>query len=260
MSQGQVRLEWHDDGATAQIVLDRPAKLNALTPAMLTGLEQACRAIEAGSARAAVVRSEGDRAFCVGADITLFSALDGIGMWRSWVADGHRAFAALAQLRCPTIAVIDGPAFGGGFELALACDLRIASSNALFALPETGLGTVPGWGGTGRLPALVGAARAKELVLTRRQLDAARALAWGVVNEVAAPEELAATVQSWISDIHGGAPVALALSKQLIDASLAGAPVNVVEAMAGGLAAGTADLGEGVAAFGERRPPRFLGN
>lgn len=259
IDHGKVRLQWRAEGAIAELILDRPAKLNALTPSMLADLEAACREIDISAAQVTVVRAEGERAFCVGADITLFSQLDGVGMWRSWVADGHRAFDALATLRCPTIAVIDGPAFGGGFELALACDLRLVSDRATFALPETGLGTVPGWSGTGRFPQLVGAARAKQLIFTRRRLDAQTALSWGVANEVASSEDLAATAQSWVDDILGGAPVAVALAKQLIDANLAGAPAAITEAMAGGLASGTADLAEGVAAFGDRRPAQFLG-
>ncbi|MFV0426625.1 MAG: enoyl-CoA hydratase/isomerase family protein [Beutenbergiaceae bacterium] len=256
---GSIHWGWRSPGTVAEIILDRPAKLNALTPTMLAQLEQACREINTTSAQLAVVRAEGDRAFSVGADITQFASLDGIAMWRSWVADGHRTFAALAHLRCPTMAVIDGPAFGGGFELALACDLRLASTAAIFALPEVGLGTVPGWAGTGRLPALVGGPRAKELIFTRRRLDAQTALSWGVVNAVAEPGQLQPTVQSWVDDILGSAPIAVALSKQLIDASLAGAPIATVEAMASGLAAGTADLAEGIAAFQERRTPQFGG-
>src|SRR5699024_9241456 len=158
--------------------------------------------------------------FCVGADITLFSQLSSVQMWRDWIGVGHRVFNALEALRCPTIAVIDGLAFGGGLELALACDLRIMVDGARLALPETGLGTVPGWGGAGRLPRLVGAARAKEMIFARHQIDAARAFDWGLVNAVAPREQLEETVQRWITDVCTSAPVANALAKQLITAAL----------------------------------------
>lgn len=255
------RTTWSLDasGEVATILVDRAAKLNAFTPQMLLDLERVVAEVEASAARLAVVRTAGEKVFCVGADITLFSQLTSVQMWRDWIGVGHRVFNALESLRCPTLAVVDGLAFGGGLELALACDLRIMVDGARLALPETGLGTVPGWGGAGRLPRLVGAARAKEMIFARHQIDAARALDWGLVNAVAPREQLEQTVQQWITDVRGSAPIANALAKQLVAASLEGASPHLIEGLAGGLSLATDDLREGVSAFKEKRDPVFRG-
>jgi enoyl-CoA hydratase/carnithine racemase len=213
--------------------------------------------VAASTARLVIVRTAGEKVFCVGADINHFARLSAAGMWRDWIATGHRALDALANLRQPTIAVIDGLAFGGGLELALACDFRVIAAEARVALPETGLGTVPGWGGTERVTELVGRSRAKELVLTRRQLTGAEALDWGLATAVAPKAELEEALAKLSSDLLGGAPLAVQLGKQLIDAAADGAPSRVLEALAGGLAAATDDLAEGVAAFREKRTANF---
>ena len=258
-AEGQTTWFMDPSGQVATIEVDRATKLNAFTPTMLLDLERAVAEIEASQARVALVRTAGQKVFCVGADITLFSQLSSVQMWRDWIGVGHRVFNALESFRCPTIAVIDGLAFGGGLELALACDLRIMVDGARLALPETGLGTVPGWGGAGRLPKLIGAARAKEMIFARREVDAARALDWGLVNAVAPAEELEETVQQWVDEVRSSAPVANALAKQLITASLEGASPHLIEGLAGGLSLATEDLREGVAAFTEKRAAEFTG-
>jgi len=257
---GQVTVEYSEDGHTATILIDRSAKLNALTLGLLEDLATAARAVTASAARLVIVRTAGDKVFCVGADINHFADLSAAGMWRDWIATGHRAFDALAGLRQPSIAVIDGLAFGGGLELALACDFRVIATEARIALPETGLGTVPGWGGTERATELAGRARAKELVLTRRQLSGEEALAWGLATAAAPKEGLEEAVAKLSTDLLAGAPLAVQLGKQLIDAAADGAPSRVLEALAGGLAAATDDLAEGVAAFREKRTPHFTDN
>jgi enoyl-CoA hydratase len=247
------------DGEVATLLLDRPAKLNALTPEMLDALGAAVDAVRRSDVRVVVLRGAGDRAFCVGADIDRFAPLTGVQMWRDWTATGHRVFDAVAGLRQPTVAVLHGVTFGGGFELALACDFRVVAAGARLGLPEVGLGTVPGWGGTERLTALVGRARAKEIVLARRTLDGELAHAWGAATRVAAPAGLDAEVDALVAQLLGGAPVAVQLAKQIIDAAADGAPSRVLEALAGGLTSGTGDIQEGVAAFRERREPTFTG-
>ncbi|WP_437773568.1 enoyl-CoA hydratase/isomerase family protein [Arthrobacter sp. KNU40] len=256
----QVTVEYSADGHTATILIDRSAKLNALTLGLLEALAAATREVAASTARLVIVRTGGQKVFCVGADINHFADLSAAGMWRDWIATGHRAFDALAGLRQPSIAVVDGLAFGGGLELALACDFRIIAAEARVALPETGLGTVPGWGGTERATELVGRARAKELVLTRRQLSGEEAVGWGLATAVAPQAELEKAVAKLSDDLLGGAPLAVQLGKQLIDAAADGAPSRVLEALAGGLAAATDDLAEGVAAFREKRAAHFTDN
>jgi enoyl-CoA hydratase/carnithine racemase len=180
-------------------------------------------------------------------------------MWRDWTATGHRVFDALAGLRQPTVAVLHGATFGGGFELALACDFRVVAAEARLGLPEVGLGTVPGWGGTERLTELVGRARAKDVVLSRRTLDGELAHTWGVATRVAPRAELESALDELVTQLLAGAPVAVQLAKQIIDAAAEGAPSRVLEALAGGLTSATEDLKEGIAAFQQRRDPTFTG-
>ena len=258
MSVGTVALQI--EAGLATLVLDRPAKQNALTPEMLAELDRHLATLErADAVHAVVVRGAGERAFCAGADIERFAGLGPVEMWRSWTARGHAVLARLAALRQPVIAVVHGNAFGGGLELALAADFRVVAEHARLGLPEAGLGTVPGWGGTERLVDIVGRARAKEIVLARRILDGPTAFEWGLATRSVAAEELDAAVSGLAAELLAGAPVALQLAKQLIDAAADGAPSRILEPLAGGLTAATADLAEGVAAFRARRVPAFQG-
>lgn len=249
-----IRLE--REGAVAHLVLDRGEKLNALTLAMLAELDDHCRALEGDpGVRAVVLRSALPRAFCAGADVREWSALGAEGMWRRWIAEGHRVFARFAGLPMPTVAAVGGVAFGGGLELALCCDLRVASSEARFALPEVKIGIVPGWGGPARLAALIGPSRTKQMALTGTAIDATTALAWGLVNEVVG--DAASRAGTLAAEIASGARVAVQVTKQLVDAAAAGVPPATLDALAAGFVAGTDDLAEGVAAFREKRAPRF---
>lgn len=248
------------DGPVATITLNRPEKLNALTLAMLARLEAACAALERDDAvRAVIVASASPKAFCAGADIIDWGPLGPRGMWAQWIRDGQRVFDRLARLRQPTIAAVGGLAFGGGLELALACDIRIAGSGARFGLPEVTIGAVPGWAGTQRLPRLVGPGRAKHLILTGQPVDAATAAAWGLVTEVVAPERLAPRALELARRIAENAPTAVQVAKQLADAAAGEGRTTTLESLATGFAAGTDDAREGVAAFRAKRPPRFTG-
>jgi enoyl-CoA hydratase len=248
------------DAGVATILLDRPAKLNALNPEMLDALGAAVESVRRSDARVVVVRGAGEKAFCVGADINRFAPLTAVQMWREWTATGHRIFDAVAGLRQPTIAVLHGATFGGGLELALACDFRVIAAEARLGLPEVGLGTVPGWGGTERLTELVGRARAKEFVLARRFLDGESAHAWGLATSVSPRVQLDTAVDELVTRLLGGAPVAVQIAKQLIDAAADGAPSRVLETLAGGLTSATDDIKEGIAAFRARRDPTFNGS
>lgn len=253
---GPGRVDLVVEGEVATLTLRRPAKRNALTPEMLDELAARLAVVARSPARVVLVRGEGHRAFCVGADIARFAGLTPVQML-DWTARGHQVFDAVAALPQPSVAVLHAPALGGGLELALACDLRVMARGATLALPEVGLGTVPGWGGTGRLTELVGRSRAKEVVLARRCLDAETALDWGVVNEVAAGEGLEAAVEDLTRRLRGAAPVAVRLAKTLVDTAAEGAPARVLERLAAAVTSSTDDLAAGVAAFRTRTTPTF---
>ncbi len=253
---GSVTTAESRDGRVATILVDRRDKLNALTLDMLAEIEYALDEIAESPARVVVVRTGGSKVFSVGADIKAFSELSPADMWRRWISLGHRVFDRLARMPQPTVAVVDGLAVGGGLELALSCDLRIAHARAAFGLPETGLGTIPGWGGTERLTDLVGVSRAKELILTRRTIDSATALHWGLVNAVAG-ETLDKELDGYLDDLIASAPIAQQVAKQLVDAAAAGAPSATLEAIASGFTAHTEDFREGVHAFLAKTEPNF---
>ncbi|MBX3000839.1 MAG: enoyl-CoA hydratase/isomerase family protein [Caldilineaceae bacterium] len=257
MNQDDTQITLSIDNRIATITLNRPEKLNALTPAMLAQLEGMAAALEQNQDVRVVLLTGSGRAFCVGADIYAWSALEPLQMWRQWIRDGHRVFDRLARLPQPLIAVLNGYTFGGGLELALAADLRLAAETVQLALPETTLGTIPGWAGTQRLPRLIGAARAKQMIFTGARIDAVTAERWGLVNEVVAADALDVRAHELAEIIARNAPVAVQAAKQLIDGDLASAVT--LEALASGMTAFTADLQEGLAAFRERRSPDFQG-
>ena len=247
------------DGQIATITLNRPEKLNAIDLTMLARLDEIAGELERrDDLRVVLLTGAGERAFSVGADINAWSALQPLDMWRHWVREGHRVFARLAHMRQPLIASLNGSAFGGGLELALAADIRLAAAEAEFALPEVKIATLPGWGGTQRLPALIGPARAKQLIFSGARIDATTAERWGLINEVIPRAELLARARSLAEQIAGNAPVSVQIAKQVIDGAGGSAGV-VLEALAGALAATTEDAREGQASFRERRPPRFTG-
>ncbi|MFT4038376.1 MAG: enoyl-CoA hydratase-related protein [Thermomicrobiales bacterium] len=243
------------EGAIARLTLNRPGKLNALSVAMLTELEAHLAHIDhQPEVRVVILGAAGERAFSVGADVNAWSALEPLEMWRWWVRDGHRVLQRLSALRQPVIAQVQGMAFGGGLEFAMAADLRFAADTATFGMPETTIGTLPGWGGTQRLPALIGAARAKQLIFSGERLDAATAERWGLINEAVPAADLTTRVDALAAKIAANAPVAVQLAKSAIDHD-----PSALEAFAGALAAGADDGREGMAAFREKRPPVFRG-
>jgi enoyl-CoA hydratase/carnithine racemase len=204
----------------------------------------------------------GDRAFCVGADINEWDTVasgDPIAMWRHWDRPGHRIFERFARLQQATIAVVNGFCFGGGLELALAADLRLAAEHAEFALPETKIGTQPGWSGTQRLPRVIGVARAKQMIFTGARIPARQAEQWGLVNEVVPGQRLQARAQELADQIAANAPLGVQFAKTIIDAGQGEGLAMALEGLAAALAASTLDGREGPASFRERRPPQFQG-
>ena len=209
--------------------------------------------------RVLLLTAEGDKAFCAGADIHAWGDLGPLGMWRQWIRRGHQVFDRLAGLRQPSIAVLQGIAFGGGLELALACDVRVAAETARFALPETTLGTIPGWDGNQRLTGLIGIGRAKQMVFTGAPITASTAVQWGLVNEVWPQPELRARTQTLAQRIAGNAPIAVQTSKQLLDGSMGVGLGTSLESLASAVNSATADAAEGLDAFRARRTPKFSG-
>ena len=248
------------DGHVATVTLDRPSKLNSLTPAMLDALEQCARELDVDpQVRVVVLAASGEKAFCVGADINEWAALQPLDMWRTWVKRGHQVFDQWARLRQPVICAINGHAFGGGLELALAADIRIAAQHAQFALPEASISTCPGWSGSQRLVALIGASRAKYLALSGERVGAADACTAGLVHEVVPAADVQARAQALARAMAAKAPVALQLTKQLVNAASGEGAAAVLEAMAGALAASTQDAAEGIASFREKRAAAYIG-
>jgi len=241
-------------GGVALVTIDRQDALNALNVETLTELRDRLRELaQDDAARVVVLTGAGEKAFVAGADIKYMSGLEATEA-QAWGALGHEAARLLEEMPKPTVAAINGFALGGGCELALGCDIRFAASRALLGQPEIDLGIIPGWGGTQRLARVCGLGVAKELILTGRMVDAQEALRIGLVNAIADPVlDHAMAVAEKLSE---KAPLALAAAKRLLNASPGALDQEAVEF--GGLF-GSADAKEGLAAFAEKRPPRFTG-
>lgn len=200
----------------ATFTLNRPAVLNALDDATYRALDAALEKLEKrDDLRALVVTGAGERAFSAGADLTYMRALTGEAR-QEFILLSYRVTNRLAYFPRPSVAAVRGHALGGGFELVMACDLRVAGSDAQFGLPEITLGSVPGSGGVQRLPLLIGPTRAKELVLTGRRLPAEEALAWGLVNRVVPPDQVLDAARELARTIAGHNPVAVEYAKMAL--------------------------------------------
>lgn len=249
------------EGAIAVLTIDRPKALNALNHETLHEIEAAMRELESDDAvLGIVVTGGGAKAFVAGADIREMQAMSAADAEKH-ARFGQSVVSLFADSRKVTIAAVNGYALGGGLEVALACDLRLASENAIMGLPEVGLGVIPGFGGTQRLARLVGAGRAKELVLTGRKLSADEAERIGLVNRVVPVEKIVDEAKALLADILKNGPVAVRLAKETIDAGL---QVDLrtgltIEEKAFGLCFATADQKEGMSAFSEKRAPAFTG-
>jgi enoyl-CoA hydratase/carnithine racemase len=246
------------DNTLAELRLDNPAKLNCLTAGMLAQLGQHLDIIAGRPEVACVlVTATGDRAFCTGADINAWGDLTPAAFARDWVAGGHRLFDRLARLGKPTIAVISGHAFGGGLELAAACDVRVMHPKATLALPEAGVGIVPGWSGTQRLARLMPEGMVKDMALCGTRVTAAQALACGFVAEVSDDPRAAAMARA--ERAAGLSPRAVEIAKAMIHAAVGEDRGAMVEMLGSAAIAATADRDAGVAAFREKRAAVFPG-
>ncbi len=243
------------------ITLNRPEVRNALSRAVNVALiELASELAEDRAVRAVVLTGAGDKAFCGGADLKERRGVsaDDTGPYVDAISQAINAVSYLPQ---PTIAAMNGSAYGGGLELAMACDLRVLVDAAEVGLTEVRLGIMPGAGGTQRLPRLVGEARAKELILLGRRIPAARALEIGLVHQVVATADLRGAVDGMLAELAGCAPISIAMAKRAIErgGDLALADALSLERRCYDETLFTNDRNEGLAAFGEGRPPRFTG-
>ena len=246
----------------ATIAINRPDRLNTISPQVFDEIEKALAELERDeSVRCLVVTGAGDRSFSAGADLTSFSDISkAFKVWQ-FSRRGEEVMSRLANFSKPTIAAINGHCFGGGLELALACDFRIAAKRAKLGQTEVNLGLVPGAGGTQRLVRMLGQAKAKELVLLGTRLSSDEAAAIGLVTKAVENEAFASEVREFSGRLARQAPIAIRLAKMLLNRG-GDTPMDValeMEAMAFGLVASTDDIYEGIQAFMEKREPKFKG-
>jgi enoyl-CoA hydratase/carnithine racemase len=255
------RVRYQLAGQVATITLDRPEKLNAMDRRMFGELEAAAaRAADDPAVRALVVTGAG-RAFSSGLDVAEFAAMSDPAAAERVVTDIQRAISAFELLPKPVVAAVNGLAFGGGLQLAIACDLRIASERAEFASMEMRWAIVPDLGGTERLPRLVGLGRAKELIFTGRPVGADEALRIGLVNRVVPAHDLATEAAELAGGLASGPTLALGLAKQALNEAFERSAADGLEAArrAQRRTFASSDHAEAKAAFAERRSPRFGG-
>src|SRR5579862_1411954 len=248
-----------DKAPIATLTINRPAALNALNKSVLEQIAIVIREVRHDAeVRVLIVTGGGDRAFVAGADIAAMSEMSTVeGLEFSRL--GHRVMESFEDLPIPVIAAVNGFALGGGLELALACDLIVASEKARFGQPEINLGLIPGFGGTQRLPHRIGHSKARELIMTGDMLDAKTALELGLANQVVAPGDLIETTRKLAEKIASKSAVALRQAKAALRASF------TMEEDAGlrfeqeafGVTFGSADRIEGTTAFVEKRPPKW---
>jgi enoyl-CoA hydratase len=253
-----VAIQHEDD--VAVLTIDRQEKLNALDRQVVEEIGQALLELESEGPRAIIVTGAGERAFIAGADIRAMSVMDPLEAKR-FSEIGHAAMALLDRSPIPTIAAVNGFALGGGCEVALACDIRIAAENATFGFPEVGLGILPGMGGTQRLPRLIGPALAKELIFTGRRISAGEAREIGLVNRVVDEGEALNTARELAAEISANGPLAVRHAKAAANRSLDVDLISGLEFEADQFALlfATEDAREGMNAFGEKRKPQFEG-
>ncbi len=245
----------------ATVTLNRPKQLNALNKdVLLCFIEVISECSEREDIKVIIITGAGNKSFVAGADISLMKDMNGIE-GREFSELGQRAFGMLEKMPKPVVAAVNGYALGGGTELAIACDIVLASEKARFGTPEVNLGVFPGFGGSQRLPRLLGKARAKEVIFTGEQFDAARALAIGLINRICLPEELMTEANNLAQTLMSKGTAAIGLAKQAIESGYDVDFENglVIERYCFAQCFDTEDQSEGMEAFLEKREPKFTG-
>ena len=244
-------------GAVAVLTIDRPKALNALNPEVLADLKAAFEGLDQNTVRCVVLTGAGDKSFVAGADIGSMSTMTR-AEGEAFGKLGNDIFLMIEGFPLPVIAAVNGFALGGGCELAMSCDIRICSDNAMFGQPEVGLGITPGFGGTQRLPRLVGMGMAKQLLYTARNIDAAEALRIGLVNAVIPQAELLDAALKMAGQIAKNAPIAVRACKKAVNEGMQVSidkAVEIEEKLFGGCFE-THDQVEGMACFLSREKPK----
>src|SRR5438477_1560729 len=250
-----------DEAGVALVTVNRPDKLNALSGAVVMELKSAFERIaDEPRIRAVILTGAGEKAFVAGADINELAVLSPVDA-RAYAWRGQQTFRALETSPKPSVAAVNGYALGGGLELAMACTVRFASENARLGQPEVKLGIIPGYGGTQRLPRLVGRGRALEILLSGEPVTAAEAHRIGLVNAIVPQPALLSHSRAWLDKVLANGPLAVGLVMEIVDAGLdAGLDSGLcLEAAAFGVSAATEDRREGTRAFLEKRRPVFAG-
>lgn len=249
----------HENHITT-VTINRPAKLNALNMAVIDELGQCFTELSNNiDIRCIILTGAGEKAFVAGADISEFASFS-IEEGKNLAAQGQqKLFDLVENLTTPIIAAINGFALGGGLELAMSCHVRVASENAKMGLPEVSLGVIPGYGGTQRLPRLIGKGRAMELIATAQMLKADKAADYGLVNHVVSQEELMGKCMSIASKICANSPTAIGFAIQAVNSGFNSLNGFKTEIDLFGNAFGTNDFNEGTTAFLEKRKPNFKG-
>jgi enoyl-CoA hydratase len=245
----------------ATLTINRPESLNALNSSVLAELECALYELDLDAAvKVAILTGAGEKAFVAGADIKEMSGLSSFAA-HAFMRTGQRVMLLIERMNKPVIAAVNGFALGGGLELALACDFIYASEKAKLGLPEVGLGIMPGFGGTQNLARLIGPNKAKEMIFTGKMIPAQKALSWGIVNEVFAPEELMEKTLETAREIAGKGTLGVRYSKDSVANGLNMAKEDGFryEASILGVLFSTEDQREGMCAFVEKRKPEFRG-
>jgi enoyl-CoA hydratase len=255
---GDNRIQLTVDGMIATIRIARADKLNALDFPMVQALERAANLVDLEKhVRAVVITGEGEKSFCAGGDIAAWSALGAEDFAMQWVRHGHRAFDALARMRHPLIAALNGHCLGGGLELAVTADIRIADNHVKLGLPETGIGIIPGWSGTQRAVRRFGSQVVRRMALSGSVFDANTGLSLGLVDKVVAKGESYHAALTLAAEIAGRSSSATRLTKLMINMAEGEEREAGIEALGGYLAAGSADLAKGLEAFRNKRKAEF---